>query len=151
MNRGLSRGKTKKSTLNQLDIAGTCDYSMEAAVIIEHFQEWGVGLIANGDKLTVESSAPLADEDYALILDHKADILAILTAKAPRRPVISSKTTPAESLVGTCRRLGISLRLDSDGTLVVGKTREHAPASLVRALSAHAEAVARLVQADDSR
>ena len=59
--------------------------------------------------------------------------------------------TPAYSLVAVCRRYGVALRIDHDGTLVVGKAGAKAEeptqpwSTLIRAIEAHLDAVAELV------
>jgi hypothetical protein len=82
------------------------------------------------------------------------DLADHITEHAPNlldEPEIRS-ITPAENAIVTCRRHGIALRLDADGTLVIGKAdgggKEPAPwPSLVMAIEAHAEAIAGLVAA----
>ena len=59
---------------------------------------------------------------------------------------------PAHSIIGTCRRYGVALRIDPDGTLIVGKTGAKADEptqpwpSLLIAIEAHLEAVSALVE-----
>jgi hypothetical protein len=62
--------------------------------------------------------------------------------------------TPAQSLVATCQRFGVALRIDpATGDLVIGRLGAKADKpsqpwpSLLRAIEAHLEAVARLVEA----
>jgi hypothetical protein len=61
--------------------------------------------------------------------------------------------TPSYSIVATCKRYGVALRIDPDGTLVVGKAGAKADeatqpwSSLLTAVEAHADAMARLVEA----
>lgn len=51
---------------------------------------------------------------------------------------------PARSLIRTCREYGVGLRLEPDGTLVV-ESNGKAWRSLVRAIEAHVDAVAQLI------
>jgi len=53
---------------------------------------------------------------------------------------------PARSLIRTCREYGVGLRLEPDGTLVV-ESNGKAWRSLVRAIEAHVDAVAQLIEA----
>jgi hypothetical protein len=53
---------------------------------------------------------------------------------------------PARSLIRTCREYGVGLRLEPDGTLVV-ESNGRAWRSLVRAIEAHVDAVAQLIEA----
>jgi hypothetical protein len=60
--------------------------------------------------------------------------------------------TAAQSLITTCRRYGISLKLDADGRLIIGRSDLNGaePAlwpTLVTAISAHLPAVEKLVAA----
>jgi hypothetical protein len=60
--------------------------------------------------------------------------------------------TPGHSFVATCQRYGVALRIDPDGTLVVGKAGAKADEptqpwpSLLIAIEAHLDAVASLVE-----
>jgi hypothetical protein len=70
-----------------------------------------------------------------------------------RADPLSDPGHPAYSIITTCRSYGIALRVDSDGTLVIGEAGSGAkgPAqpwpTLIRAIEAHTEAVACLVAA----
>ena len=110
---------------------------MQAAALITDLATRGITLIAEGSDLMVESDGEITEPDRAVIRAHKEELSAL---KPAERPV-----TPAESLVGTCARLGIALRVEPDGTLVVGTRGQEIPASLARALEVHCEAVAQLV------
>jgi hypothetical protein len=52
---------------------------------------------------------------------------------------------PARSLIRTCREHGVGLRLEPDGTLVV-ESNGRAWRSLMRAIEAHVDAVAQLIE-----
>ncbi len=75
------------------------------------------------------------------------------TEYVDRADPLSDPGHPAYSIITTCRSYGIALRVDSDGTLVIGEAgaRAKEPAqpwpSLIRAIEAHTEAVACLVAA----
>jgi hypothetical protein len=63
-----------------------------------------------------------------------------------------SPTAPAESLIQTCQRHGIALRLDADGSLIVGRSdlAGKEPGiwlELAAAIEVHAAAIAKLVEA----
>jgi hypothetical protein len=86
-------------------------------------------------------------EDLAGYLDRNPSLRALL-----ERPALQG-WTPAHSVVATCQCYGITLRIDPDGTLVVGKAGAKADEptqprrTLLIAIDAHADAVARLVEA----
>jgi len=63
--------------------------------------------------------------------------------------VDKNKITPAESIIGTCKRLGLSLWLDADGTLVINREESAIPPSLVMAMKAHIEEIAQLLLNND--
>jgi hypothetical protein len=58
----------------------------------------------------------------------------------------SDRLEPARSLIRTCREYGVGLRLEPDGILVV-ESNGRAWRSLVRAIEAHVDAVAQLIEA----
>ena len=58
----------------------------------------------------------------------------------------SDRLEPARRLIRTCREYGVGLRLEPDGTLVV-ESNGRAWRSLVRAIEAHVDAVAQLIEA----
>jgi hypothetical protein len=70
-----------------------------------------------------------------------------------RADSLTDPASPAHSVIATCRRYGIALRLDPDGALVVGKAGAIAEEvtqpwpSLIRAIEAHLDAVGCLVAA----
>jgi hypothetical protein len=55
-------------------------------------------------------------------------------------------TSPAKSLIRTCREYGVGLRLDPDGA-VVAESNGRAWRSLMRAIEAHADGVVRVIEA----
>jgi TubC N-terminal docking domain len=59
---------------------------------------------------------------------------------------LRDRLEPARSLIRTCREYGVGLRLEPDGTLVV-ESNGRAWRSLVRAIEAHVDAVAQLIEA----
>jgi hypothetical protein len=67
-------------------------------------------------------------------------------------PPEDRRITPAESLIATCRRHGIALRLDDSGRLVVGNahgsgTEPLVWSTLLLAIEAHLPAITALVAA----
>jgi hypothetical protein len=70
-----------------------------------------------------------------------------------RTDPLSDPPHPAYSIIATCRRHGVDLRIDGNGALKLGKAETQAaePAqawpSLIRAIEAHFDSVARLVAA----
>jgi len=80
--------------------------------------------------------------DRGLSQSHKAEIDLLSEADM-------NKITPAESIFRTCQRLGISLRLDADGTLLINREESAVPPSLVMAMKAHIEEIAQLLLDND--
>jgi hypothetical protein len=108
---------------------------MNAAYLIADLQARGIRLIPNPPKLAVEPASKLTDDDCAAIRAHKAELLRLLTGAHP--------VTPKESLIGTCRKYGVALTVDPNGTLVIDYAR--AWPTLLQALAAHADAIAALL------
>jgi hypothetical protein len=67
--------------------------------------------------------------------------------------IVTDPTDAAYNILLTCQRYGVALRIDSDGTLIIGRAGATAEAatqpwpSLLIAIEAHAETVAMLVSA----
>ena len=95
---------------------------------------------------------------------HKAELLAYLCQEQEGREVcckdvgggykaLPPDRTPAYSLLETCRRYGVTLRIDDGGDVVVGKAGAKADEptqpwpSLLMALEAHVDEVAELIEA----
>jgi hypothetical protein len=78
------------------------------------------------------------------------DLVQYTSALAPDflGPDSTSRISPAESIISTCKRLDIALWLGADGCLVVGREESAIPRSLVMAVEAHVNEIARLLQAD---
>lgn len=115
---------------------------MHAVELIENLGRRGIRLIADGDGIIVEPSRLLTDTDRAAIRAHKAELMALL-----------ADLSDPQSILGTCRRYGVALRIGPDGTLVVGKASARADEptqpwpALLAAIEAHLEEVAALVEA----
>jgi tubulysin polyketide synthase-like protein len=114
---------------------------MTAASLLDDLTRRGFRLRPHGDKLAISPADLLTDADREAILLLKRDILALL------RPI-----PPAESIIQTCRRYGVALRLAEDGALVVGRSDMNGkePAlwlSLAMAIETHLPAITALVAA----
>jgi hypothetical protein len=96
------------------------------------------------DKVVARPASGLTEQDRSAIRAHKAELLAALS---------TPHLTTAQSLLCTCHRYGVALRIDEDGNLVVGRAIARAEEnsqpwpSLIIALEANLEEVARLVAA----
>jgi hypothetical protein len=102
---------------------------------------------------------------FSRIYQHKAELLASLhgrkeaaeiepLARSYGRTPLPPTSHPAYSILETCQRAGVALRIDPEnGDLVVGKAGANVDeptqpwADLVRKLEAHVEVVATLVEA----
>ena len=96
-----------------------------------------------------DPTAPGRAEYLASVRD--AEIAGLARASdRPRPPALSpaqaDALAPAKGLLKTCREHGVGLRLEPDGTLVV-ESNGRAWRSLVRAIEAHVDAVAQLIEA----
>ena len=115
------------------------------SVIIAELDAAGIRLLAVGDKLRVDAPAGvLTPELTAMLRASKTKLLSLISAR---------QSSPAESILVTCRRHGVSLRIDEvTGELVVGRTgagsnEQTQPwPSLMLAIEAHLEPVAALVR-----
>lgn len=83
------------------------------------------------------------------LVDHIREHVPELAAT----PALGEGWTPAQSILATCQRHGVALHIDPDGALVVGKVGAKADElkqpwrTLIMAIEAHTDAVARLVEA----
>jgi hypothetical protein len=95
-----------------------------------------------------ELVALLADPDAARIaqLDAERHVQDRLTKTFLLNPGPIDALSAAKSLIRTCREYGVGLRLEPDGTLVV-ESNGRAWRSMVRAIEAHVDAVAQLIEA----
>jgi hypothetical protein len=115
-------------------------------------------LRASGEQAEVDRIARLDAErreaDRQATRGYDFDLTAPSHAEYLRREAdpLADPGHPAYSIVITCQRYGVALRIDPDGSLVVGKAGAKAEEpsqpwpSLLRAIEAHLEAVARLVE-----
>ena len=106
------------------------------------------GTIAAGPKQLL--GAEVSD----LIRSRRADLIYALMLRREDTEPADNAITPAESLIATCRRLKIALRLDPDDRLVLGRDdlcgREPAiPLSLAMAVEVHAAAITELLNPND--
>lgn len=124
---------------------------VEAVALLENLNRRGVRLTANPPKLIAEPSHLLTDADRREIRRYKPELLALL---ADESGPATAGLTPAQSIIETCRAYGVALGIDpANGDLVVGKAGAKADQpsqpwpSLLRAIEAHLEEVAALVEA----
>jgi hypothetical protein len=129
----------------------------DATALLHELQERGFVVMAINDKVRVK---PRID-DQALITRLRAaktDLLTLLRREERYRVAEEESDRiaqqdagalplpdPAEILIKTCTEFGITLSLESDGTLVIGRG---AWAGLVRAIERYANQIATLLQAD---
>ena len=137
---------------------------MDAHMLLSDFRSRGIALIPNGENLTVEPASRLTNEDRAAIRAAKSELLIVLRTEHEHAEIDRLARSndwrpppepghPAYSILETCQRYGVALRIDpATGDLVVGKAgaRAEEPTqpwpSLLHALETHLEAVARLVE-----
>jgi len=129
---------------------------MTAESLIADFRIRGIKLIPNPPKLVVKRADRLTDTDRELNRAHKDELLAALKAEQAAQQVESTQPPaagPTYSILAACCEHGVALRIDETGDLVVGKASAKADESsqpwptLIAALEAHVEEVARLVEA----
>jgi hypothetical protein len=137
---------------------------MSAIEVLAELRARGVRITPRpGGKLGIRGPAGVVLEVRDQIKAHKVELLALLhdpcrTSTATSDddqtqhgiPDIaesqdSESITAAMSLIRTCKEYGVGLRLEPDGTLVV-KSNGRAWRSLIRAIEAHVDEVARLIE-----
>ncbi len=154
-----------------------------ASGLLTDLERRGIRLAASidGTRLKVAPASALTDADRQAIRAHKPELLALLAShhecaktvareaeaagtdlsdycrqRAPELlngAVLDPGPSPGKSIIETCLRYGVALRIDADGDLVVGKAgaKGDEPTqpwrSLLIAIEAHLETVARLVAA----
>jgi hypothetical protein len=122
---------------------------VEVQLLLKNLAVRGFRLAADGQFIIVQPASLLTDDDRAAIRSHKPELLRLLSNDGPGNP----NWLPAHSIVDTCRRYGVALSIDPDGTLIVGRRGATAEepsqpwADLVHAIEAHADVVADLVLA----
>lgn len=149
---------------------------MKIDELLTEAREQGVELWVEENQVRYRARDPLPAQLRAQLTAHKAELLPVLLDKYDRARAIARhcdatrtdlathiaehadllkeptvQSSPAESLVGTCQRFGVLLRIDPDGTLVVNCEKAVGLTSsdwnaLRRSLEAHTEAVAALVR-----
>ncbi len=134
--------------------------------LIADLQTRGIRLLADGGRLILDApKGALEPQELERIRANKPGLLAHLHAEQEAADIgrvaradgwkpLPPALHPAYSLLTTCRRYGVALRIDPEnGDLVVGKAGAKADEPtqpwvvLVRELEAHVEAVATLVEA----
>ena len=136
---------------------------MHAAEIHRRVRAMGISLAAEGGYIAARPKGRTSPELAAAIRANKAELLILLRmeqnqtnsgmARAAGRRSLPEPHHPAYSILETCQRYGVLLRIDDAGDLVVGKAgaKAYEPTqpwpSLIIALEAHLESVAALVRA----
>ena len=132
-----------------------------AQALISNLAARGIALIPDGNSLIARPRERLTDADREAIRQSKPALLAHLRAEQIEESSIDRlaradgwQPNPAESIVATCQRYGVALRIDATtGDLVVGRAGAKADEptqpwpSLLIAIEAHIEVVASLVEA----
>jgi tubulysin polyketide synthase-like protein len=132
---------------------------MNITALLSDLASRHIQVISIGNKLVARPKARLTDADREAIRQHKVELLALLTCAEQIEEADIDRLArgdgwqpnPAESIVATCQRYSVALRIDPTGDLVVGKTGANADQptqswpSLLIAIEAHLEAVAALV------
>lgn len=77
---------------------------MDVRDIVAALRQAGAGLLIEGDRLIVESDAPLADERYELIRAHKPELLALLTQCTEAAKAIEGRAAMTVSEEAAIRR-----------------------------------------------
>ncbi len=136
---------------------------MNVEALLADFARRGIRLEPDGNALIARPRQLLTDADRATIRSHGPELLAYLHQEQVEQEIdrlaagdgwrpLPPAGAPAYSIVETCRCYGVALRIDGDGCLVVGKAGAKAEQptqpwqTLLIALRAHAEAVARLIE-----
>jgi hypothetical protein len=145
----------------------------DAQSLLSSLGQRGIQLEADEGSLIAQPASKLTDQDRELIRQLKPALLNYLRAVALAREAEAAgrdlvddlrehpdlrdapedgRLSAAESLITTCARYGISLKLDADGGLIIGRSDLNGaePAlweSLIMAIEVHLPAVERLVAA----
>jgi hypothetical protein len=127
-----------------------------AAVLLEAARA-GVTLRLHRGRVLARPLSAVNGSLAALIRVNKRELVAWLHEREVERLAAAAaaepentEVTPAASLIETCQRLGIGLRVDAGGRLVLGRSdlcghEPGIPASLVMAVEAHAAGIAQLL------
>jgi hypothetical protein len=105
---------------------------VRAEAFLSSLAERRIHVILDGDGLVVEPASRLTNDDRRIIRQHKPELLVCLRqhqegpgigglARANGSKPLPTPGSPAYSIVETCQLYGVVLRIDSDGTLGVGK------------------------------
>jgi hypothetical protein len=95
--------------------------------------------VARAPEAAQHAPEPLVEREQ--VVETETDRLASADGWRP----LPEHDSAARSLMRTCREYGVGLRVDPDGTLVV-ESNGKAWQSLVRAITAHADAIATLIE-----
>jgi tubulysin polyketide synthase-like protein len=104
-----------------------------AVELVESLSARGLDLCVADGRIGVQPAGRLSDQERALIRTHKSELLTLLA------------NTP-ESLIDICRKHGVGLRIDPDGTVVV-ESYGKAWRALVAAIAAHVDEIASIMLA----
>jgi hypothetical protein len=125
----------------------------EAIALLDELRQRGHAITVAGDRLRIVPKLH-NEELFERLRAAKSEILALLAHKqepSEEEDRIAQQDSgtlplpdPAAMLIKTCTEFGITLSLESDGTLVIGRG---AWAGLVRAIDRYANEVAALLQA----
>jgi hypothetical protein len=115
---------------------------MDVQGFVINLFERGISLTPRPPDLVVDCASRLTATDREFIRDHKSEILAFLQHVGT--------TTPAESIIATYARYGITLTLDEQGTLLIRSATDNPELAfwpvLRMALDTHLEAIVTLIQ-----
>jgi hypothetical protein len=121
--------------------------SESAKQLIAGLQTRDVHLLAKADRLVLDAPrGVLTPQEVERIRAAKGDLMAFLArppADAWDRVEIPADATP-KSLIDVCRRYGVGLRIDPDGTVVV-ESYGKAWRALVRAIAAQVDEIASIL------
>jgi hypothetical protein len=109
---------------------------MNADDILAEAAQLGIGFFVVDGRIVAKPKGKTPTEFAEKVRANKSELLRLLGVRAEaaehestsvREPSCSdqvareSNITPAQSILETCSRYGVALRLDADGDLVVGK------------------------------
>jgi hypothetical protein len=144
----LALGKQRKMEQEQAEAARALPGGMDTASELPPLRDAGIDHLVAADTGAdpYESARALAQEaqrqhrdlaDY--LCEHRPDLLSEQEDR---------QVTAAESVIGTYKRLGIALRVDADGSLVIGREELRIPPSLVMATEAQVDEIIKRLKGD---
>jgi len=137
---------------------------MNAEAILTEAERLGIRLTAVDGRIVAKPKGRTPFEFAEQVRAHKAALLNVLAIPAEEPIFITttselvppegepSRITPAQSILETCRSYGVAIRVEPDGTLVLGRlgARADEPTqpwpSLIAAIEGNLEMVAKLVE-----